>query len=147
MIIQALGKEINLSYKTRLITQLAERLGCNNLKKHLTQAVIDMDTYTLAISLMVLSDGQIANINEAYDVIDECIAQQDKTIYGLYEDLIFDINDKGFFKAKLSRKALEKELSDPMAAVKMDDIIESAMNQAAAGIMKDQARMQMISSR
>jgi hypothetical protein len=133
MIIKANEKELEIIPKTRNLSLLAQRLGCKNLQKHLMTAAVNTDIYTLAVCLVCLSGKEpMKDLSEIYDFIDEYVAQEGNALGVLYEDVIAAINDGGFFNQKKNRKELIKEMHDPISMLDMGEIMERAMDSAAA---------------
>lgn len=84
--------------------------------------------------LLTLTEKEFKNINEVYDFLDDYQQEHEKTVFELYQDLILDMNDRYFFKEKLSEEELKKMAQDPMVGIDMGEIMASAAKTAATDV-------------
>jgi hypothetical protein len=127
MITTASGKELELHFKTRLMEHFEERFKIKDTMKFWKEAANGPSIKVLEVALTTFSDGTIKDVNEAADFIDDYTAQDGKTVYTLYEEIIQEINDKGFFKEKLTADKLEAELKSPI--LDMEAIVNKALSE------------------
>lgn len=128
MIITANGKELELHFKTRLMERFEERFKIKDYMKFWKEAANGPSLQVLEVALVTFSDGTIKDINEAADFIDDYTAQDGKTAYDLYGEIVQEINKKGFFKGKLSAEELTAELESPI--LDMSEIVNKAVAEA-----------------
>ncbi|HCA28909.1 MAG TPA: hypothetical protein DEP23_04725 [Ruminococcaceae bacterium] len=126
MIITANGKEIELRFKTRLMERFEERFGIKDYMKFWKEAANGPSLKVLEIALVTFSDGAIKDVSAAADFIDEYTAQDGKTVYTLYGEIIQGINDNGFFKGKLTADELKAEMESPI--LDMTEIVNKALS-------------------
>lgn len=135
MIITANGNELELKFKTRLMEHFEERFKIDNIMDFWKKAAGGPSLQVLEVALVTFSDGALKDINVAADFIDDYTEQEGKTVYTLYEELITEINEKGFFKAKLTPEALAQELESPI--LNMTDIVNKAVTEAGKGWLSE----------
>lgn len=128
MIITASGRELDLHFKTRLMERFEERFNIKDYMKFWKEAANGPSLKVLEVALVTFSDGAIKNIDEAADFIDDYTAQDGKTAYNLYGEIIQEINEKGFFKGKLPAEELAAELESPI--LDMSEIVNKAVAEA-----------------
>lgn len=128
MITTASGKTLDLCFKTRIMERFEERFSIKNAMDFWKEAMQGPSLKVLEIALVEFSDGAIKDVNDAADFIDDYIAQDGKTVETLYSEIIQAINEKGFFKEKLTAEALEAELKTPV--LNMAEIVNRAITEA-----------------
>lgn len=148
MIITASGKELELHFKTRLMERFEERFKIKDYMKFWKEAANGPSLQVLEVALVTFSEGVIKTIDEAADFIDE-YTQGGKTVYDLYGEIIQEINEKGFFKGKLTADQLKAELESPI--LDMSEIVNKAVAEAGKDWLSEagqsasrQARPQLI---
>ena len=134
MILETEKKTVTLQLKNRLVALLEERLQCKDLRTFLFQEANNAKLRTFAMCLLTLTEKEFKNINEVYDFLDDYQQELEKTFFELYQDLILDMNDRYFFKEKLSEEELKKMAQDPMVGLDMGEIMASAAKTAATDV-------------
>lgn len=138
MVLETEKKTITLQLKNRLVALLEERLQCKDLRTFLFQEANNAKIKTLALCLLTLTEKEFKNINEVYDFLDDYQQEQEKTIFQLYQDLILELNNRYFFKEKLSEEELAELSQNPMMGFDMGEIMKAA-TEAVATDMAGQA--------
>lgn len=135
MITTASGKELELHFKTRLMERFEERFNIKDAMRFWKEAANGPSLQVIEVALVTFSDGALKDINEAADFIDDYTAQAGKTVYTLYGEIIQEINEKGFFKAKLSPEELTEQLEAPI--LDMAEIVNKAVTEAGKGWLSE----------
>lgn len=128
MITTASGKTLDLCFKTRIMEHFEERFSIKNAMDFWKEAMQGPSLKVLESALVEFSNGEIKNVNEAADFIDDYIAQDGKTVETLYSEIIGEINEKGFFRAKLTADELKAELETPI--LNIAEIVNKAVTEA-----------------
>ncbi|HEX3018616.1 MAG TPA: hypothetical protein VHP31_12300 [Caproicibacter sp.] len=139
--IKGATRELDLKFKTRLMEHFEERFAIKDIQEFWKKAAQGPSLKVLEIALVEFSDGAIKDVNAAADFIDDYIAQDGKTVETdgkpveifytvetLYAEIIQEINDKGFFKTRMTPEELKTFLESP--SLDMQQIINDAVKEA-----------------
>lgn len=119
-------KSIDVRFTTRSMIQFEERFKIKDSMQFWKKAAAGPNVKILADALWQFSE-ELKSESDAYDFIDDYRA--DNSLYSLYEELIKEVNEGGFFRKKYQPDELKKEMEAP--ELDMDKIINSAMAELA----------------
>lgn len=127
MIITAGEKSIDIRFTTRSMIQFEERFKIKDSMQFWKKAAAGPNVKILANALWQFSK-ELESENAAFDFIDEYRADGN-SLYSLYEKLIKEVNEGGFFREIYPEEKFKEEMEAP--ELDMDKIINSAMAELA----------------
>lgn len=130
------NKSVELVVKTRKIIAISKILKDDKFEDAFFKAVRDCNIEILAQIILILAEnGESINpfngIDDVCDFLDEYIAENKKNYSDIYFMITEVINEKGFFREKMTKKALQERINDIMSSVNYEDIIKKSVEKVA----------------
>ena len=131
------SKAIKLIVKTRKIIAIAREFKDNKFEDGFFTAIRECNIELLARIIAILSDKD-EDVEEVYDFLDEYIAETGKTYTEIYMDIAKEINEKGFFRVKMTEEQLQARVDDIMSSMNYEDIIKKSIEKMATEVVTEE---------
>lgn len=131
------SKTIRLIVKTRKIIAIAKEFKDNKFEEGFFTAVRECNIELLAKIISILAETD-ENVDDVYDFLDDYIAETGKTYTDIYMDIAKEINEKGFFRTKMTEEGLQARVNDIMSSMNYEDIIKSSAEKMIADVVTEE---------
>ena len=135
------NKEIRLVITTRRIVLVEEKTMTENFEELYFNAMSKLNKKVLAQILLVFAEDNegkdaFKELDEVYDFIDVYKKENNKSYLDIFKEVAEVINEEGFFNTKMTIEEIEQRISDPLSAMKLDDMIQPSIEKAITEIAK-----------
>ena len=132
-------KSVELVVKTRKIVDIANTLKNKKFEEVFFTAMRDCDIEALSKIIYTLSEGKIfKNSTEVYDFLDEYMAESGKTYDDIYLDIATEINEKGFFRVKMTPEQLKDRVNDILSSVNLEGVVKDSIEKMATQVVTEE---------
>lgn len=136
MNLETKNKSVELVIKTRKIVDIANTLKNKKFEEVFFNAMRTCDLEALSKIIYTLSNGKIfKNSTEVYDFLDEYMEESGKTYDEIYMDIATEINEKGFFRSKMTPEELKDKVDDILSSVNLDDVVKNSVEKMATEVV------------
>ncbi len=136
-------KEFKLIPRTRKVIDLTERLKAKNLNELIFGGLTDINLKVLAELIKAFAEYEdkssvFKSVNSVYDYLDELKENENMSYEDIYKEVIKVTNEMGFFKKKMSKEELEKEMNSPMINIDFKEIVKESAQKAVDTIAQEE---------
>ncbi len=132
-------KSVELVVKTRKIVDIANALKNKKFEEVFFAAMRDCDIEALSKIIYTLSeDKTFKNSTEVYDFLDEYMAESGKTYDDIYLDIATEINEKGFFRVKMTPEQLMDRVNDILSSVNLEGVVKDSIEKMATQVVTEE---------
>ena len=145
MVLKTEKREVELRPTTRKIVRITEENKCKNLNEYFFSILSERDIKGLATIIFAFAEPVegskgLANLNDAYDLIDDLRIENNKSYDDLLKDIGEFINEMGFFNKKMTKEELKGMMEDPLVGLDMKKIINSSTEKAVTEVVANEFR-------
>jgi len=137
MKLETKSKSINLVVKTRKIIAIAREFKDNKFEDGFFTAVRECNIELLPRIIAILAEKD-ESVEDVYDFLDEYIEETGKTYADVYIDIAKEINEKGFFRLKMTEEKLQARVDDIMSSVNYEDIIKNSAEKMITKVVAEE---------
>lgn len=132
-------KTVELIVKTRKIIEIANTLKNKKFEEVFFSSMRDCDIEALSKIIYVLAeDKTFKNSTEVYDFLDDYMAESNKTYDDIYLDIATEINEKGFFRVKMTPEELKNRVNDILSSVNLDGVVKNTIEKMATQVVTEE---------
>lgn len=136
-------KSVNLVIKTKKIVTISNLLQNKKFEEVFFSSMRECDIEALSKIIFVLAETEecksaFTNSTEVYDFLDIYMAENNKTYDDIYMEIAEEINEKGFFRSKMTKKELNAKITDIMSSVDFDSIVKNSVEKVTAEVVAEE---------
>lgn len=133
------NKSVELVVKTKKIVDIANTLKNKKFEEVFFTAMRDCDIEALSKIIYTLSESKVfKNSTEVYDFLDEYMAESGKTYDDIYLDIATEINEKGFFRVKMTPEQLKDRVNDILSSVNLEGVVKDSIEKMATQVVAEE---------
>ncbi|MBR1653503.1 MAG: hypothetical protein IJ690_01610 [Clostridia bacterium] len=139
MKLETKNKSVELVVKTRKIVDIANTLKNKKFEEVFFTSMRECDIEALTKIIYILAeDKTFKNSTEVYDFMDDYIAESGKTFDDIYLDIATEINEKGFFRVKMTPEQLMERVNDILSSVNLDGVVKDTIEKMATQVVTEE---------